>query len=146
VVLASGATLLALWADKLPEFYSHGLFVVRAAFAVLVFPALVAAAIVLRRRAAWHKRLMLCAAIVVVVPGLERAMPVFLMGPHWSYVVDGVVDAIALAGPTYDLVTARRIHPAYLWGVGAILLGQAIVDVLAPSPAAVALLHTLGAH
>ncbi len=72
-------------------------------------------------------------------------MPLFLFGGYWSFVVDGVVIAIALAGPAVDLATRRRVHPAYYWGVGAIFLEQMVVDVLAPSPVAVAMLHAVGA-
>jgi hypothetical protein len=72
-------------------------------------------------------------------------MPIPLLGPYWFVVVDAVVDLIALAGPAVDLVYRRRVHPAYVSGVGAIVLGQVIVDVLAPSPVATALLHAVGA-
>ncbi len=88
---------------------------------------------------------MLCASIIVVVPGLERAMPLFLFGTDWSYVVDGVIDMIALAGPCVDLIERQRIHPAYLWGVGAIVLGQVLVYLLTPTAFATALLHAFGA-
>jgi hypothetical protein len=145
VALACSAIMLALWANTLPPFYPHGLFIVRGVFGLLVFAGLVTAAILKRRQSEWHKRLILCAAITVVVPGLERAMPIPLLGPYWFVVVDAVVDLIALAGPAVDLVYRRRVHAAYVWGVGAIVLGQVIVDVLAPSPVATALLHAVGA-
>jgi hypothetical protein len=145
VAMGSAAILLALWNDTLPPFYPHGLFLVRGVFGLLLFGGLVAAGVVQRRHGDWHKRLMLCASIVVIVPGLERAMPLFLFGGYWSFVVDGVVIAIALAGPAVDLATRRRVHPAYYWGVGTIFLEQMVVDVLAPSPVAVAMLHAVGA-
>lgn len=145
VLLAAGAILLALWAKTLPPFYPPGLFIVRGTFAVLVFLALVTAEVRLRRHSAWHKRLMLCAAIVIVVPGLERAMPIPSFGTDWSYIVDAVVDALALAGPAFDLITTRRVHPAYLWGVGAIIAGQALTDLLSPTFVALAMLRVVGA-
>ena len=144
VVLGTYAILLALWADTLPPFYPHGLFLMRGMLAIGLFAALVAAAMANRRRAAWHKRLILCASIIVVVPGLERAMPIPLLGTHWYVVVDAVIDVIALAGPCVDLAEHRRIHPAYMWGVGAILLCQLAVDATASSGLASALLRGLG--
>jgi hypothetical protein len=146
VVLAGWAILFALWSDSLPPFYPPALFIVRGLFAVAVFAGLVTAAILLRRHAAWHKRLMLCATIVVMAPGLERALPLPLFGSVWPFVVDGLLDLIALAGPAVDLVLRRRVHPAYIWGVGAIIAGQASVDILAPTPIARTLLRMVGAH
>jgi len=131
--LASGAILLGLWSNHLPDFYPPALFLLRGFAGVATFSGLVVAAICLRRRPAWHKRLMLCATIVVVTPGLERSLPVPMMGPSWFYGVDLVVLAIAAVGPGVDLVTQRRIHPAYLWGVGAIFAGQVVVDLLLPT-------------
>jgi hypothetical protein len=89
---------------------------------------------------------MLCASIAVISPGLERALPIPLLGAAWPFVADGVIDALALIGPVVDLATRRRIHPAYFWGVGAIVLGQLTVDALAPTPVASGLLHILGVH
>ena len=146
VALAAGAILAALFADHVPPFYPHGLFLARGFFGLLVFAGLVIAGIVQRRRAEWHKRLMLCASIVVIAPGLERALPIPDMGPNWPYIADGLILALAAAGPIVDLVTRRRIHPAYVWGVGAILSGQIAVDLIAASPLAPTLLHLIGAH
>jgi hypothetical protein len=77
---------------------------------------------------------MLCATIIVVAPGVERALPVPMMGASWFYGVDLVILAIAAIGPVFDLATQRRIHPAFLCGVGAILAGQVLVDLLLPTP------------
>ena len=144
VALGSIAILMALWADQVPPFYPHGLFVMRGLLALALFAGLVVAGVGNRRRPAWHKRLILCASIIVVVPGLERAMPIPMLGPHWYLVVDAVIDVIALAGPCVDLAAHRRVHPAYLWGVGAILLCQLTVDATASSSLANALLRGLG--
>jgi hypothetical protein len=89
---------------------------------------------------------MLCASIAVIVPGIERALPIPLLGAAWPYAADATIDLLALAGPANDLLTRGRIHPACLWGIGAIVAGQLIVDLLAPSPIATILLHLVGAH
>jgi len=88
---------------------------------------------------------MLCASIVVIVPGLERALPVPVMGPSWPFIVDGVVDLLALVGPIRDLIERRRIHHAYYWGIGAIVVGQMTTDLLSPSTLAAIMVHALGA-
>jgi hypothetical protein len=144
VGMGASAILLGLWSGQVPPFYPHGLFIKRGFVGLLVFAALVSTGVVMRRHAPWHKRLLLCATIVIITPGLERAMPLFLFGDAWPYAVDGTIDLLALAGPVFDLVTLRRVHPAYLVGIGAILLGQVAVDLLAPSSVATALLHAFG--
>ena len=145
VVMGGWAVLFGLWSDSVPPFYPHGLFITRGGIGLLVFASLVGAGVALRRRADWHKRLLLCASIAIVVPGLERAMPIPMFGPMWPLVVDGAIDLLAFVGPAIDLIERRRIHPAYWYGVGAIVLGQALVDLIAPSPLATAFLHLVGA-
>ncbi len=144
VTLGFIAVMMGLLSGNVPSFYPHGLFLIRGALTLLVFGGLVAAAVRQRRRPEWHKRLILCASIMVVVPGLERAMPLLVFGAYWPFVVDGVVDMIALAGPVHDMIVRRRVHPAYVWGVGTIAAGQVLTDIIAPSPVATALLHVLG--
>ncbi len=146
ILLGGSAILFALRNNTLPPFYPPGLFIVRGVVGLALFAGLLAAAIRLRRRIEWHRRLMLCAAITVVAPGLERALPLPLFGTAWPFVADGVLDLIALIGPVSDLLVRRRIHPAYVWGVGTIVAGQAIVDLVAPSPVAVVMLRLAGAR
>ncbi len=144
VVMGALAVHLALQANTLPPFYPPGLFITRGIVGLVLFPGLVAAGVLNRHRAEWHKRLMLCASIVVIGPGLERALPVPIMGMGWYFIVDGILIVIALFGPVYDLIVRKRIHPAYFWGIGAIVAGQAIVDVIAPLPIAAALAKAVG--
>ncbi len=144
VALGSVAILLALWNDSLPPFYPPGLFITRGFVGLLLFALLVGAGIVHRRQAGWHKRLMLCAAIAVVVPGLERALPLPLFGSYWVFVVDGAVDLLVLAGPLFDVLTLGRVHPAYIRAGTAIVAGQLVVDLVAPTPVATLVVHAVG--
>jgi MFS family permease len=144
LALGAIAVLMGLISDHVPPFYPHGLFLMRGMIGLATFAGLVAAGIVNRRRPAWHQRFLLCASFVVVLPGLERAMPLDLFGADWPFAVDATIDLMALAGPVVDLIERRRVHPAYLWGVGAIIAGQAAVYALAPSAVAAGVLHALG--
>jgi hypothetical protein len=144
VGLGGYAVWFGLFTGQLPPFYPHGLFLTRGTIGLLTFLGLVIAAIVVRRKPQWHKRFLLCATIVVTVPALERSLPIPLFGAGWWYVVDGIDDAILLVGPIVDLIVRHRVHPAYLVGVGAVVLGQATTDLIAPSPIATALLHVIG--
>jgi len=144
VGLGGFAVWFGLTTGQLPPFYPHGLFLTRGMMGLVTFLGFVIAAIVARRKPQWHKRFLLCATIVVTLPALERSLPIPLFGAGWWYVVDGIADAILLIGPIVDLCVHRRVHPAYLVGVGAVVLGQTTTDLIAPSPIATALLNAIG--
>ncbi len=145
VVMGALAIQFALHANSLPPFYPPNLFVTRGLVGLLMFGGLVTAGVLNRHRSEWHKRLMLCASFVVIMPGLERALPVPIMGTGWYFIVDGILITIALIGPVYDLIVRKRIHPAYFWGIGAIVAGQVFVDLVSPTPFATALAKAVGA-
>ncbi|HEY0780764.1 MAG TPA: hypothetical protein VGD56_22595, partial [Gemmatirosa sp.] len=66
-----------------------------------------------RRNRAAHQRLMLLA----VVAGMLSAPLGRIVGYGVSHPVVGLVNlAFILAGPVYDVVTRRRIHPVYVYG------------------------------
>jgi FtsH-binding integral membrane protein len=80
--------------------------------AAAVFAVLVGAGWHFRRDLQTHKRLMLMAtAGTLIGPGVSR-LPFASGRPA---VIGILAMAFLLAGPVYDLVTRRRVHPAYLW-------------------------------
>jgi hypothetical protein len=146
VGLGEYAVLFGLWSGQVPPFYPHGLFLIRGTIGLVTFFGLLLAAIVGRRNPQWHKRLVLCATVVVTLPALERSLPIPLFGATWWFAVDAIADTMLLIGPIVDTIARRRVHPAFIVGVCAVVLGQATTDLLAPSPIATALLHALGTH
>ena len=79
---------------------------------VIVFATLVGAGWYFRRNTQAHKRLMLMATLGPLVgPGVSRLS--FASGK--PPVIGVLALAFLFAGPVYDLVTRRRVHPAYLW-------------------------------
>jgi len=84
-------------------------------FDILVFAILVAAGLSYRQRPDVHKRLMLLATISILPPGIARLPFHFILaaGPLAFF---GLADLVLLACATYDTITKRRLHPAYLWG------------------------------
>jgi asparagine N-glycosylation enzyme membrane subunit Stt3 len=84
-----------------------------------VFLAIIATALFLRHKREAHKRLMLLAYTAILVAAVARFPGVLPLGPFWFY---GLTFLPILASCiTCDLVTRRRVHPAYLWG-GALLI------------------------
>jgi uncharacterized membrane protein YozB (DUF420 family) len=134
VIMGLAATIFAIRYHRVPSFFPRGVFLVMNSLGVLVFGGLVAGGVALRRKSEWHKRLMLCATISILGPGLGRLLPMDSFGAAAPLVMFGVILLFALAGPVVDQIVRKRIHPAYVWGVGAILISDVLVGPLAFSP------------
>jgi uncharacterized membrane protein YozB (DUF420 family) len=101
--------------------------------AVFVFTVLVIAGWYWRRNPRVHKRLMLMAVTGALVgPGASR-LPFASGRPG---VIAPIVIGFMLAGPVFDLLTRRRVHPAYLWSLALAVLG--LPPVVAPLSATAA--------
>ncbi|HVI56207.1 MAG TPA: hypothetical protein VM621_14285 [Luteibacter sp.] len=138
-VMALAATLYSIHSNNVPSFFPAPLFLVMNTIGILVFGGLVTAGVMLRKKAEWHKRLMLCATISILGPGLGRLLPMESFGRAAPLVMFAAILAFGLAGPIYDVIVRRRVHPAYLWGVSTIMLSMAITGPIAFSPPAKAL-------
>ena len=96
-------------------------------FDIVVFATLVGAALCYRKRPDWHKRFMLSATIILLGAPMFRAV-IHLIGrsdmAKVSIVSTLLVDAFFLPCFAYDLLTRRRIHPAYLVALVLIVLDQ----------------------
>ena len=134
VVMALSATFLAIHDNLVPSFFPPAIFLAMNTLGILVFGTLVTAGVRLRRQADWHRRLMLCATVSILGPGVGRLLPMDSFGHAAPMVMFGVIMLFALAGPTYDLFTRRRVHAAYLWGVGIIMISMLITGPVAFSP------------
>jgi hypothetical protein len=146
VIMGLAATLFAIRFGMVPSFFPPTIFLVMNIIGILVFGGLVAGGVALRRKAEWHKRLMLCATISILGPGLGRLLPMGSFGQAAPLVMFAAILAFALAGPIVDLVVRKRVHAAYAWGVGAIVLSNLLIAPLAFSPPALALLKLVRGH
>lgn len=118
-----------------PPFFALNEFLIGNMFQLLCFAGLVAAAIALRRRTDWHRRLMLGSMAVLTGPGFGRLLPTPLFIP-WSWTMVAVVFPLIfpLIGMIYDRRRTGRIHPAWLWAVGAIVGTHVASELIAYSP------------
>lgn len=90
------------------------------------FAILASLAVRWRRRAATHKRLMILATIAAVLPAgarLANMAPAALFphGPPGGMILSNVFLAALVA---FDLAALRRLHPATIWGGGALLASE----------------------
>jgi uncharacterized membrane protein YozB (DUF420 family) len=145
VVMGLAATVFSIRYHRVPSFFPPPVFLVMNTLGILVFGGLVGAGVRLRRQAEWHKRLMLCATVSILGPGLGRLLPMGSFGAAAPLVMFGVIALFAFAGPVHDLLTRRRVHPAYVWGVATILITEVAIGPLAFAPPTAALVSLIQA-
>ena len=145
VVLGIATTFMAIEQQRVPPFFPPGIFLVLDVLGVIGFGALTAWAIVLRRQAAWHKRLMLCGTILVMSPALGRILPMPLLGAFAPLAVFTSMAVYVVAGMIFDLRLRGRIHPAYYWGGGVLVVVNGLVGPLGFSPPVLRLVERLAA-
>jgi hypothetical protein len=102
-------------------------------FSMVVFLALVATAVYHRRAPETHKRLMLLATISILDAATARWPIAIVQTSSWAYY--GFADLFIAAALAYDLVSRRRIHPAYIWGGLVIVVSQYLRDVIGQTEA-----------
>lgn len=117
-----------------PFFFRPQHFLIANPLSALVFAALTWSAIRLRRRTDWHMRLHICAMAAIIGPGFGRLLPMPLLIPY-AFELAGIAGlAFPVAGMIRDRLRAGRVHPAWWWGVLAILAVIPISHLLARSP------------
>ena len=135
VPLAVATDIMSVKRGAVPPIFTPAALVAIDWVDLATFVSLYVAAIVLRRRSDWHKRLLLSATVLLSVPGIGRIGVLHLL--PFSDALTGavlVLFLLALAGPVHDLIRRGRVHSAYYWGVGAIVLAQPLHLLVAASP------------
>ena len=125
--------------STVPFFFQPLHFLIFDPGAVLTFGALTAAAIMLRRRTEWHRRLHFCGLTMLLAPAFGRLLPLPLMQPWAWEATFAVTPLFPLAGMWADLRRSGRSHPAWHWGIAAIIGSFALTRVVTYSPAGMAI-------
>jgi hypothetical protein len=80
---------------------------------ILTFAAIVGAGLWWRRNREFHQRLMLLSVVAGLLSAAIPRLPI--IGGHPAGMgITGL--ALLFAGPIYDFIVRRRVHPAYFWG------------------------------
>jgi hypothetical protein len=101
---------------------------------VVAFAVLIVAAFALRKDLQMHKRLMVVATVSLLAAAIAR-FPIEAMlkvGPPLFY---GLQDLLIVAGMAYDKAFHGRVHRAYWWGLGFMVLSQVFFLAIAGTPA-----------
>lgn len=104
--------------------------------AIVLYAVLVITALLYRHRPQIHKRLMLLAAFQLIFPGFDRIFYFYFPGPVQEFIEHYLLtlDSLVLIAVGYELWSRRRVHPALLWGGGAMVL-QPVLHWVAEQPA-----------
>ena len=146
VPLGIAATLMAIARGSINGVFPLGLFLALDVLQILGFGALTFAAIRLRRQAGWHKRLMLSGTVLATAPALSRLFGFLPLGSFTPLAVIAALLLFIAAGIVFDLATCRRVHPAYWWGTGAVVLVELMIVPLGFSPPVVAFANHLAGY
>ena len=145
VPLGISATIMAIARGSITGVFPLGLFLALDVLHIIGFGALTFAAIRLRRQAGWHKRLMLCGTVLATAPALSRLFGLLPLGALTPIAVIAALLLFIAAGIAFDLATWRRVHPAYWWGTGVVVLVELmIVPIGFSSPVVAFATHLAG--
>ncbi|MBC7519831.1 MAG: hypothetical protein H7268_01860 [Sandarakinorhabdus sp.] len=134
LILGAMVTVAIVRRGQVPFFFQPVQFLVFDPLTVVFFAGLTIAAIVLRRQTNWHRRLHFCGTALLLGPGFGRLLPLPLITP-WAFEANFVaVMLFPLAGVIADWRRSGRVHPAWGWGIAAMVGLLLLTNVVAYSP------------
>ena len=117
-----------------PFFFRPQHFLIANPLSAIVFAALAWSAIRMRRQTDWHMRLHICAMTAIIGPAFGRLLPMPLLIPY-AYECAGIAGLVfPLVGMIRDRRKYGRVHPAWWWGIAAILAVIPVSHIIANSP------------
>jgi hypothetical protein len=134
VVMGVLITRYSLQTGGGPPFFDQNQFLISNPLQLFGFAGLATTAVMVRRNTGWHRRLMFCAFAILTGPGIGRLMPSPLLIPYAWY-LEALLPAIVfmMVGILADRRRYGAVHPAWLWGIGAVLGIQVVADLIAYS-------------
>lgn len=139
VVSGIVVTVAMVRSGTVPFFFQPVHFLIFDPVAVLTFGGLTTAAILLRRRTEWHRRLHFCGMTILISPAFGRLLPMPLLQPWAWEAAFAVALLFPLVGAWADVRRSGRIHPAWKWGIAAILGSFALTQAITYSPLGLAI-------
>jgi hypothetical protein len=134
VVFGFWITIDVIQRGTAPFFFQPQHFLIANPTNILCFAIIILAALRLRRRPEWHKRLQLCAMAAILGPAFGRLLPMPLLTPYAWDIAGLCALIVPLIGALRDRRRDGRIHPAWWWGMLAIVAPIPIAHLIAFSP------------
>lgn len=145
LVLGCLVTVAMVRAARVPFFFTPQQFLVFDPLTLLAFVGLSGSAIVLRRQTDWHRRLHFCGMAMLLGPGIGRLLPMPFLPPYAFEATFVATLLFPIAGVIADWRRSGRVHPAWLWGIGAMFVTVLLVEVITFGPIGDSLYKTLTA-
>lgn len=143
VAMGVAVTIFDARTGRIPFIFRPLHFLVFDPMSLFGFAGLTAAAIVQRKRTDWHRRLHFSGMSLMMGPAFGRLLPMPLLVPYAWEAAAAATLIFPAVGVIGDLRRDGRVHPAWWWGIGAILTVYALTELITYSPAGVALYHAV---
>ncbi|MEA3065816.1 MAG: hypothetical protein QOJ27_2268 [Sphingomonadales bacterium] len=135
VVLGCWATAAMVRRGQVPFFFRPLHFLVFDPMIVFTFAGLTAAAIALRRRTDWHRRLHYCGMSLLIAPAFGRLLPMPMLQPWAFEAMFAAPMVFPIVGILADIRRSGRGHPAWRWGISAMILSLLLTEAITYGPA-----------
>ena len=139
VLLGCLVTLNMVRGGRVPFFFRPLQFLVFDPMTLFFFAGLTLAAVAMRRQTDWHRRLHFCGMSLLLGPAFGRLLPLPLLQP-WAWEAAFAAGLLfPMAGIVADLRRRGNVHPAWRYGVGAMLACLVLTEAVTYSPVGSAL-------
>ena len=145
LVLGYLVTAAIVQRGQVPFFFRPLHFLVFDPMSLLAFAGLTTAAILMRRRTQWHRRLHFCGMAMLLGPGFGRLLPMPLLPPLAWEAAFAASMIFPIVGVLSDVRRSGQVHPAWRWGIGAMLLAFVLTEAVTYSPVGTALYRAVTA-
>jgi hypothetical protein len=119
---------------QVPFFFRPQHFLIFDPMTLFAFIGLTVAAIRLRRQSDWHRRLHFCGMSLLLGPAFGRLLPMPLLPPFAFEATFAAVLIFPVIGMVADRRRSGHVHPAWGWGVGAMVASLLLTEALTYSP------------
>lgn len=130
MVLGPWVTIAAAQTGRVPFFFQPQHFVLADIFALAGFAAVFGAAVFLKKRTDWHMRLQVCAFAMLTGPGFGRLLPMPFLTPYAFEAASVPAVLFMVFGMVRDGRVHGRAHPAWGWGIAAMVATLVLARVV----------------
>ncbi|AUW60107.1 hypothetical protein C1T17_05815 [Sphingobium sp. SCG-1] len=134
LVLGCMVTLAVVRRGQVPFFFRPLQFLILDPVTLFAFAGLTTAAILLRRRTQWHRRLHFCGMSILLGPAVGRLLPMPLLQPWAWESTFAVILIFPIVGVLADIRREGQAHPAWRWGIGAMIAALLLTEAITYSP------------
>ncbi len=132
--LGTAVTLAMVRGGRVPFFFVPQHFLIFDPLTLFASVGLACAAIILRRQTDWHRRLHFCAMTLLLGPAIGRLLPGPLLTPWAFEAAFAATMVFPAAGVIADLRRDGRVHPAWWWGIAAIVATLLAIEAITFGP------------